>query len=249
MHTTTGSVHGERRHAAGRREAAPRQLSIIGLLVTFALGMLVAPVVSDAQPRTTIPRVGVLEPGNPQTATDTGTCHHGFRQGLRDLGYVEGHNIILEYRYAEGQPTRLPALAAELVRLAPDVIWTHSGIVARTVKHVITMIPVVIGVASDLVEQGIVASLEQPGGNITGLELRDLDLAGKRLELFKEAVPTISRVAVLVDPATRYHEHVPSNIEAEAPRSLCSSSVWRRAVLRPSRGPSPPWCRTVPMRS
>jgi putative ABC transport system substrate-binding protein len=143
-------------------------------------------------------------------------CLDGFRQGLRDLGYVEGHNILLVYRSVEVKPERFPTLTAELGRLAPDVIWTHSGRMASVAKQVITTIPVVIGVASDLVEEGIVASLARPGGNITGLELRDLDLAGKRLELFKAAVPTIARVAVLVDPATRYHAHVPNNIATEA---------------------------------
>jgi putative ABC transport system substrate-binding protein len=87
---------------------------------------------------------------------------------------------------------------------------------AAVAKQAITTVPVVVAVASDLVEEGIVASLARPGGNITGLELRDTDLAGKRLELFKEAVPTIARVAVLVDPALRYHAYVPSNIEVEA---------------------------------
>jgi putative ABC transport system substrate-binding protein len=129
---------------------------------------------------------------------------------------VEGHNIILDYRYAEGQSERFSTLAADLVRLMPDVIWTHSGRMALVAKQVITTVPVVIGVASDLVTEGIVASLAQPGGNITGLELRDLDLAGKRLELLKEAVPTVTRLAVLVDPAIQYHAHAPGNIEAEA---------------------------------
>ena len=216
MHTTTGSVHRGRRHRGERRKTACRQLNLIGVLVTLVLGLPVAPAVAEAQPRTHLPRIGVLEPGSPQYVVDPATCPNGFLQGLRDLGYVEGQNILLEYRYVEGQPERFPALAAELVRLQPDVIWTHSGRMAAAAKQAITTIPVVIGVASDLVEEGIIASLARPGGNITGLELRDLDLAGKRLELFKEAIPTMSRVAVLVDPATRYHAHVPSNIEEEA---------------------------------
>jgi putative ABC transport system substrate-binding protein len=210
MHTMIGSAHGEQRHAADRHEHVTIWLSAVGCLITLTLSIPVA------QPQGKIPRIVVLSPELSPTAADTEVCLDGFRQGLRDLGYVEGHNILLTYRYAEGQPERFPTLAAELVRLAPDVIWTHSGRMASVAKQAISTIPVVIGVASDLVEQGIVASLARPGGNITGLELRDPDLAGKRLELFKEAVPTISRVAVLVDPATRYHAHVPSNIEAEA---------------------------------
>jgi putative ABC transport system substrate-binding protein len=190
--------------------------SAVGFLVTLTLSLLAAPRATTAQPRTHIPRVGVLEPGTPQIAADVGTCHHGFRQGLRDLGYVEGHNLLLEYRYAEGQPDRLPALAAELVRLTPDVLWTHGGAGARVAKQATTTVPIVIGVTSELIEQGLAESLARPGGNLTGLELRDLELAGTRLELLKQAVPTLSRIAVLVDPAVQYHVSVPSNFEAEA---------------------------------
>jgi ABC-type uncharacterized transport system substrate-binding protein len=181
------------------------------LFVTLVLGLLVAPFAADAQQREPLPRVGVLEPGHPQSTADTRTCHHGFRQGLRDLGYVEGHNIRLDSRYAQGQPDRLSTMAAELVQLAPDVLWTHSLPAARVLKQATTTIPIVVGVAVDLVAQGLVESLARPGGNLTGLELRDVELIGKRLELLKETVPTISRVAVLIDLAERSHDHVPSN--------------------------------------
>src|SRR6266436_5361155 len=116
MPTTTGSVHGERRQAEDRRDTVPRAPRIMGLLVPLVLGMLLAPGVSEAQPRTKIPRVGVLAPDIPQTAI----CVNLLRQGLRDLGYVEGHTILLDYRFAEGKPEQFPLLAAELVRLAPD---------------------------------------------------------------------------------------------------------------------------------
>jgi putative ABC transport system substrate-binding protein len=106
--------------------------------------------------------------------------------------------------------------ATELVRLTPDVLWTHSTPAALAAKQATSTIPIVLGVANDLVEQGLVASLERPGGNLTGVELRDIELLGKRLELFKEAVPTLSRVAVLVDPSERAHAHVPRNIGVEA---------------------------------
>ena len=139
-----------------------------------------------------------------------------FQQGLRDLGYVEGQNIAVEYRYAEGQLDRLPALAAELVQLAPDVIWLHSTAAMLAAKRTITTIPVVVGVATELEERGIVASLARPGGNITGMDLRLSELMGKQLELFKEAVPTISRVAVLVDPAYPIADRIPTNMEQEA---------------------------------
>jgi putative tryptophan/tyrosine transport system substrate-binding protein len=188
----------------------------LGPLVIVAMVLLVAPLATKAQHRGQLPRVGVLEPSHPQSAADTKTCHHGFRQGLRDLGYVDGHNIHLDSRYAEGQPDRLSIVAAELVQLAPDVLWTHSLPAARVLKQATTTIPIVVGVAVDLVEQGLVGSLARPGGNLTGLELRDVELLGKRLELLKDAVPTIARVAVLVDPAERSHTHVPGTIAAEA---------------------------------
>jgi putative ABC transport system substrate-binding protein len=155
----------------------------------------------------------VLELGSQQAPLG---CLGAFHQGLRDLGYVEGQNITVAYRYAEGHRNRLSTLAAELVRLTPDVLWTHSTPAALAAKQATVAIPIVLGVANDLVEQGLVESLARPGGNLTGLELRDVELMGKRLELFKEAVPTVSRVAVLVDSSERSHDHVPSNIEAEA---------------------------------
>jgi putative ABC transport system substrate-binding protein len=178
--------------------------------------MLVAPVTPMAQPRGKIPRVGVLKPGSPEHVADPRTCDNGFQQGLRDLGYVDGHNILLEYRYVEGQPQRLPALVAELVRLAPVVIWTHSTDAIRAVQQATTTIPIVVGVGINMVEEGFVAGLARPGGNLTGLELRDIELAGKRLELFKDAVPTLSRVAILVNPTEGGHERVPGDIEREA---------------------------------
>jgi putative ABC transport system substrate-binding protein len=182
------------------------------LLILLAFVLLVAPVGAAAQPRTILPRVGVLEPGTLQLAADPRRCHAGFRQGLHALGYVEGQNVIIESRYAEGQPQRLSTLAADLVRLAPDVLWTHSGTAAQTLKQATTTIPIVVGVAVGLVEQGLVESYAQPGGNLTGLEARDTELLGKRLELLQAAIPTIVRVAVLVHRHTR----VPEDFAAEA---------------------------------
>jgi ABC-type uncharacterized transport system substrate-binding protein len=184
----------------------------IGCLVTLTVSLLTVPLATTAQPRGKIPRVGVLESGSQQRHVG---CLPAFQQGLRDLGYVEGQTILLEYRYAEEQRDRLPALAAELVQLAPDVIWLNSTPAALAAKRVSTTIPIVIGVGVNLEELGIVASLARPGGNITGMEFRAHEVMGKRLELFKEAVPTISQVAVLVDPARDY-AHAPSNIEREA---------------------------------
>jgi putative ABC transport system substrate-binding protein len=175
--------------------------STVGFLVLLTLSLLAAPLAATAQAQEKIPQVGVLEPGSPQHHA---SCLPAFQQGLRNLGYVEGH------------PDRLSALAAELVQLAPDVIWLHSSPAALVAKQMITTIPVVIGVGTELAERGIVASLAQPGGNITGLDLRVVELMEKQLALFKEAVPTIARVAVLVDPTYPNSHAVPRNLEREA---------------------------------
>jgi putative ABC transport system substrate-binding protein len=185
----------------------------IRLLVVLTLSLLVAPCAATAQPREKIPRVAVLEPASHERPTP---CLVPFQQGLRDLGYVEGQTILLDYRYGEGHIDRLPALAAELVQRTPDVLWTVSDPAAWAAKRATTTIPIVVGVSDGLVEQGLVVRVAQPGGNLTGLELPALEGSGKRLELFKEAVPTITRVAVLVDPAQAAHTEVPSNLTGEA---------------------------------
>jgi putative tryptophan/tyrosine transport system substrate-binding protein len=188
----------------------------IPLIMTLALASLAVPLAADAQPRGHIPVVGVLRPGNPSADFDPKSPLNAFRQGLREFGYVEGQTIRLEYRYAEWQWDRLPALAGELVQLQPDVIVTNTTPGALAAKQATTTIPIVVAVSEDLVAEGIVASLAWPGGNITGQNLRDPELAGKRLELLKEAVPTITQVAVLVHAADRAHDRVPGHIAAEA---------------------------------
>jgi putative ABC transport system substrate-binding protein len=172
-----------------------------------------AALVADAQPLVKIPKVGVLSPGF--RPAEPSTPMGSFRQGLHDLGYVEGQTILLEYRYAEGQLDRLPSLAAELVQLRPDVIltWTTPG--ARAAKQATTTIPIVIGAAGDLVGQGIVASLARPGGNITGLELEDELVVGKRFELLKDAAPAIAHVAVLVNPTNPAFDRLLSDASAQ----------------------------------
>ena len=186
--------------------------STVGCLVTLTLSLLAAPLTARAQPRGKIPLIGVLEPGSQPPRTP---CLPAFQQGLRDLGYVEGHNVTVVYRYAEGHPDRLPALAAELVQLAPDVLWLHANAPARAAQQATTAIPIVIAVGNEMVEQGLVASLARPGGNLTGLELRDVELMGNSSSCFKEAAPTLSHVAVLVDPAMPSHASVPANIKRE----------------------------------
>jgi putative ABC transport system substrate-binding protein len=187
--------------------------STVGCTVTLALSLLTTPLATTAQPQEKIRRVGVLEPTSQERPAP---CLSTFQQGLRDLGYVEGQTIRLDYRYAEGHAERLPALAAELVQLAPDVLWLHSDLAAWAATRATTTIPIVVGVSAGLVEQGLVASLARPDGNLTGLELPAIEVSGKRLELLKDAVPTISRVAVLVDPTVQYHAQVPGNIAREA---------------------------------
>jgi len=168
-----------------------------------------------AQQRGKTPRVGVLEPGLSPTKSATTVCRDWLRQGLRDLGYMEGNNIAIEYRFADGELQSIPKLASELVRLKPDVIWTHSIVAAQAAKQATRTIPIVVGVGVDFAEHGLVATLARPGGNVTGLEHRDIDLTGKRLEILTQAVPNASRVAVLIDPANPAHAQIPKNIEAE----------------------------------
>ena len=165
--------------------------------VIFGLGILFMLSRSDAQQPAKIPPVGLLRPGAPPDP-----YVEAFRQGLRDLGYVEGQTIAIEYRWAEGSPTPLPLLAAELVQLKVDVIVTQGEVATRTVKEATSTIPVVMATSGDPVGAGLVASLARPGGNVTGLSVMAPDMTGKRLQLLKEAVPEVSRVAILYDPAS-----------------------------------------------
>jgi putative ABC transport system substrate-binding protein len=168
----------------------------IALLITFALGFLVVPLAADAQQPGKIPRVGWLAAGFPGGDLQL-SSYDVFLQGLRDLGYVEGQSLAMEPRWAEGQPDRLPALAAELVQLPVDVLVTFLGAAPHAAKKATTTVPIVTIYAADPVGTGLVASLARPGGNITGLSGLATDLSGKRLELLKEALPSLARVAVL----------------------------------------------------
>ncbi len=189
------------------------RLGTIGLISTLALRLLSGPLPAEAQPLKNIPRIGVLELNSRERPTPAVPY---FRKGLRDLGYVEGQNILLDYRYANGKADRFPALATELVKLEPNVLWLHTNPAARAAKRATKTIPIVVAVSIGLVENGLVASLAKPDGNLTGLELPAGGVTGRRLELLKDAVPKISRVAVLVDPAWQGREGVPSNLEREA---------------------------------
>jgi putative ABC transport system substrate-binding protein len=155
----------------------------------------------EAQQPTKIPRIGFLSPTSPSTSP---ARIEAFQQGLRDLGYVEGKNIVVEHRYAAGKVDRFPDLAAELVRSKVDIIVARSAEGARAAKNATKTIPIImVGVGSDPVETGLVESFARPGGNITGFTDLGVETAGKRLELFKETVPKAVRVAVLYDPTNR----------------------------------------------
>ena len=168
-----------------------RRAFLAGLAASF-----VAPLAAAAQPPAKIPRIGVLRSGSPPDP-----FVEAFRLGLRELGYAEGRNISLEYRWAEGREERLPDLAAELVRLKVDVIVAGGPAAVAAAKHAATTIPIVMAVSTDPVGLGLVASLARPGGNITGLATLTEEMPGKWMELLKETLPRVSRVAVLWDSA------------------------------------------------
>jgi len=159
-------------------------------LGALAGGLLSAAVIAEAQPAAKTPRIGYLAP----SLTANPALHEAFRQGLRDLGYVEGRNVAIEYRDAEGKDERLPALKV-------DVIVTNAGtLAALAAQRATRTIPIVFVAAGDPVSSGLVASLARPGGNATGLSLLFPELVGKWLELLKQAIPGVSRIAILSQP-------------------------------------------------
>ena len=165
----------------------------------IAGGLLAAPLAAEAQQAGKVPRIGFLGNG---TAALEANLVGPFREGLRDLGYVEGRNILIDYRWAEGKYERFPALIADLIALKVDVIVTAGTPASLAVKKATTSIPLVMVAVGDPVATGIVASLGRPGGNITGLTSMSQDLEGKRVELLKEAVPKLSHIAVLWNAAS-----------------------------------------------
>ena len=171
--------------------------SVVGVIVTLTLSMLAAPLAAQAQP----PPGKTARIGYVALRSGPSFLEEAFRQGLRDLGYVEGHNIAIEYRWADWQLDRVAALAAELVRLNVEVIVsTGGGHTALAVKQAVTTVPVVF-TAGDPLGSGLVARLDRPGGNVTGVSVFSAELNAKRLELLKAAVPGVSGVAVLANPA------------------------------------------------
>jgi ABC-type uncharacterized transport system substrate-binding protein len=167
---------------------------LIGLVVVLTISLILAPLAAEAQQATKIFRIGYL------ATNPTPHFQEAFRQGLRDLGYVEGRNVAVEYRDAEGEYDRLPALAAELVALKVDVIVASGTPAALATKQATKTIPIVFTSVADAVTSKLVTSLAQPGGNVTGLSVLAPELVGKCLELLTQAVPGVNRVAVLWQP-------------------------------------------------
>ncbi|PYN83568.1 MAG: ABC transporter substrate-binding protein [Candidatus Rokuibacteriota bacterium] len=176
-------------------------MRLIGLAVILTVGLTLASLgTAAAQPPEKGPRVGYLNPGSFSDPLRQRRLE-AFRQGLRELGYVEGQNIAIESRWAEGKYDRYPALAADLVRLKVDVIVAMSGAATQAAQQATRTIPIVMSLVNDPVGSGLVPSLAHPGGNITGTSVMSPDLIGKQLQLLKEVVPKVSRVAFLRHPA------------------------------------------------
>jgi len=181
-------------------EEIEMRLGTIGLVVPLALSLPVAPLCSDAQQARKVARIGLLHPSSPGPTP----LFDAFRQRLGELGWMEGQNLAIEYRWAEGNFAQLPDLAADLVRFPVDVIVAPTGTAARAAKLATSTIPIVFAGAGDAMAQGFVASLARPGGNVTGVTYMSPELTRKRLEFLKEAVPGLSRVAVLCGPTVSW---------------------------------------------
>jgi putative ABC transport system substrate-binding protein len=193
-----GDHENGRRGRSWFRNRAPLTAATLLLLALLAVGLLAMPPNAAAQPPGKVARIGYLGNASPALERD---AIDAFRQGLRELGYAEGHNLLVEFRWAEGRYERFPELVAELVRLKVDVILTAGTPGALAAKHATQTTPIVMAISGDAVGTGLVESLARPGGNLTGLTRMTRDLDGKRLELLKEIVPRLSRVATLLNPA------------------------------------------------
>ncbi len=205
-------------------------MRLIGLAVVLALSLVLALLAADAQQAANIPRIGFLSQGS---LSDSRTSRNfgAFRQGLRELGYGEGQNIAIEARWAEGKYDRLPGFAAELVRLKVNVIVAY-GVGTQAAQQATRTIPIVMTAFPDPVAAGFVASLARPGGNITGSSSMAPELVGKQLELLKEAVPGISRVALLANPAN------PGSAEAVRRAQEAARELGVRLQPLEARGPN-----------
>jgi len=181
-------------------------------LLTSVAGAFAAPLAGAAQQAGKISRVGVLMNLYPPDAPPP----EALRQGVRALGYVEGQNLVIDWRYQLGRSDRLPTLAAELVRLRPDVLVADVTVAIRAAKQATTTIPVVMARSADAVGSRLVTHLGRPDGNVTGVTIMLAELSAKRLQLLKEVAPTTSRVAVLWDPEIPWHQDLRKEVEAAA---------------------------------
>ena len=185
----------------------------LALVLVLALGIHSALLAAEAQQTNKVPRIGFL--GNSTDALEANLVGP-FRDGLRDLGYVEGQNILIEYRWAEGKYERFPALIAELIASKVDVIVTAGTPATQAYQKARTSIPLVMVAVGDPVGTGIVASLNRPGGNITGLTSISPELESKRIELLREVIPNLSHIAVLWNPKNAFHAIENKQVEAAA---------------------------------
>ncbi|HMH48856.1 MAG TPA: ABC transporter substrate-binding protein [Candidatus Acidoferrum sp.] len=200
-------------------------------LRTLSAGLLAAPLAAEAQQAGRVPRIGFLSLTSP---SDRPPLLDAFRQRLRELGWVEGQNIVIDYRYAEGRVDRLPDLAAELVRLKVDLIIASAGTqVVTAAKNATETIPIVMIAVRDPVGIGLIASLARPGGNVTGVSgYAGLEIVAKQLELLKETVPKIRRVAILSNPSNAYHQLAIREV------NVAARSLGVQLQLLEARGPN-----------
>ena len=204
------------------------RLRIAGFVFTLALTSLAVPLPSGAEQTARVPRIGFLGAVTPE---DFPHLEAAFREGLREFGYVEGKNTLIEYRWAEGRAERFPELAADLVRLKVDTIFAITSAAASAAKSATSTIPIVFVGVSDPVRYGLVRSLARPGGNMTGLGHFTPELNGKRLELLKEVLPQLTRVAVLWNTGNESHEEQLKDLAGPA-RAL-GMHLWAVGVERP----------------
>jgi len=182
---------------------------------------LAAPLAAEAQQLAPRWRIGVLL----VLLSSTGKEAQAFRQGLRDAGYVEGRDVVIEWRSADGDYARLPPLAADLVERKVDVIVADTTQATQAARGATPTVPIVVAIVADPVGSGVVANLSQPGGNITGLSIMLAELSAKRLQLLKDAIPRLTKVGVLWNPPTAYHAKALENPKAVAPSLAMELSV------------------------
>jgi len=187
------------------------------------MGTLFAPFAAEAQPVGRVYRIGYLS-GNP--VADTQDAMEAFRKRLGDLGYVEGQSVVIEHRYAEEKYDQLPRLAADLVRLKVDLILTFSTPAARAAKSATSTIPIVFGAVTDPVGAGLVVAFPRPGGNATGTTTSNPELSAKRLQLLKEAIPKVARIAILANPTFQPTPSLVAETRAAAQALGVKTDVW-----------------------